>query len=397
MLNWNAAAPSKAIAAAARVLLTPRGGGLEGFGGNEGGTGTAVVTEKERVQRLAEHLRSEAAKAGDEPGDELRRRVIEGAKTGLAKVNSGADPSSYTVADQIGLESVILTGGERPSLYVRKNSIDFNAPDIGDWRGDLWRVKNQIERVARSVGRISVPVQPYFAGTCFVIGDGLVLTNRHVLEEIATSTDGRTWALKWPKETFIDFVGEDGNAALTRFLVKGLRVAGPDMINRAVNFAHLDIAVLDVDPASDAENRFPERLSFDANAARPGAGQNVYVMGFPGKPRVWQFDGTPPVQFEASDVLNALFNNRFGVKRLAPGGVKWGAGQVSGDSKKWIFAHDASTLNGNSGSCVVDLSGEGATVVGLHFAGVNREQNWAHVAAMVQSYLVNHGVPEVTS
>jgi V8-like Glu-specific endopeptidase len=82
-----------------------------------------------------------------------------------------------------------------------------------------------------------------------------------------------------------------------------------------------------------------------------------------------------------------IFNNKFGVKRLAPGTVKAGPGEIEEDSKSWICAHDASTLGGNSGSCVADLSEDGFRITGLHFAGINREQNWAHVAARLHQQL----------
>jgi V8-like Glu-specific endopeptidase len=39
------------------------------------------------------------------------------------------------------------------------------------------------------------------------------------------------------------------------------------------------------------------------------------------------------------------------------------------------FSHDASTLGGNSGSCVIDL--DGGKVLGLHFSGRYRRSNKA--------------------
>ena len=82
-------------------------------------------------------------------------------------------------------------------------------------------------------------------------------------------------------------------------------------------------------------------------------------------------------------MIFSVFNNM----RLAPGSVKTGAGQPPSDAKKWICAHDAATLGGNSGSCVVDLTGDGFRVMALHFAGANREQNWAHVMARLRDQL----------
>ncbi len=390
-VNWNARASESGISEAARVLLTPRhpGGSLES---TETSEGRKPIGEKERLQRLSESLASASPTEDDGSQEEVKKRVMEGAASGLAKLNEGEPAASFTVGEQIGLEAVILTGGERPSLFVRQGTIDFSSPDIGDWSADLWRVKTKITSVANSVGRINVPVAPYFAGTCFAIYEGLVLTNRHVLEAIASPDANGGWIFKWPKQTFIDFVGEDGNAASTNFAVTGVKISGPDMINNTVNFSHLDMAVLHVDAVSNSASvAFPANLNFESSIASPGFGQDIYVMGFPGKPIVWQFGTTPPPQTETSEVLSLLFSNRFGVKRLAPGVINAGPGQVAGDEKKWIFSHDASTLGGNSGSCIIDLSGDGCTVVGLHFAGVNRQQNWAHAAGMLQRFLQNSG------
>jgi V8-like Glu-specific endopeptidase len=52
-----------------------------------------------------------------------------------------------------------------------------------------------------------------------------------------------------------------------------------------------------------------------------------------------------------------------------------------------VFSHDASTLGGNSGSAVVDLGSNGGSVIGLHFGGMSREQNWAHAVAKIQEAL----------
>ena len=50
-----------------------------------------------------------------------------------------------------------------------------------------------------------------------------------------------------------------------------------------------------------------------------------------------------------------------------------------------MFTHDASTLGGNSGSAVVDLSIDGSRIIGLHFGGL-AEENWSHAVARVQEF-----------
>ena len=369
-IDWHRKASANSVGETTSVLLqSRRGGSLES---KAGGTG---ASERERLRRLAEAL------ATAQTGVEIKKEVLAGARSGLAKVYESESPERFTLGEHIGLEAVILTNGERPSLFVRDGFVDLDSADIGDWDHDLGHFRNQVRKVITSVGRIDVPVKPWFAGTCFVIAEGLVLTNRHVLEEIATQDGTGAWTLKWPDATSVDFVGEDGAAAAPKFKITGVAFAGPDPINRTINFAHLDMAILRVDPGGILANSFPKPVTFETDTAQPKARRDLYVVGFPGQPRTWLFGGTPPAGYETTQVISTIFNNKFGVKRLAPGTIKAGPGEVANDGKGWICAHDASTLGGNSGSCVADLSEDGFRIVALHFAGTNREQNWAHAAA----------------
>ena len=56
-----------------------------------------------------------------------------------------------------------------------------------------------------------------------------------------------------------------------------------------------------------------------------------------------------------------------------------------------VFTHDASTLGGNSGSCVVEFRVQGKSVVGLHFGGAKRQENYAHSIARIEDVLAAHG------
>jgi serine protease len=392
-IDWHRKASANSVSEATSVLLRPRrGGGLESpfeslTTGDAAGAGGTGASERERLERLVEVLATVPPAAPEGEQAAIKQEVVAGARSGLAKVFQGESPERFTLGEHVGLEAIIITNGERPSLFVRSGFVDLNAPDIGDWNRDLGRFQNEIRKVITSVGRIDVPVNPWFAGTCFVIAEGLVLTNRHVLEEIATQDATGAWTLNWPDATWIDFVGEDGAVTATKFKITGVGFAGPDPIKRTINFAHLDMAVLRVDPASDAANAFPKPVTFEIDTAQPKARRDLYVVGFPGQPRTWLFGGTPPVGHETSQVISTIFNNKFGVKRLAPGTIKAGPGEVTNDGKSWICAHDASTLSGNSGSCVADLSGDGFRIVALHFAGTSRAQNWAHVAARLHEQL----------
>jgi hypothetical protein len=90
--------------------------------------------------------------------------------------------------------------------------------------------------------------------------------------------------------------------------------------------------------------------------------------------------------------MASVFKWKFGVKKLAPGRVDKAPGDLVGDAKEWVFTHDASTLGGNSGSIVVDLSVDGARVVGLHFGGLARKENWSHAVARIHELRQTAGV-----
>jgi hypothetical protein len=392
-IDWHKKAHARSVADAAAILRAGRrthrrGAGLESaMAPTSDASGTNSPTEHERFERLSDALADVRPQLRDGASEEIHANVLTGARSALAKVNEGLSPEHFTLGEHVGLEAVILTNGERPSFFVRDGFIDIHAPDIGQWDFGLIRFESEIRKVITSVGRLNVPVNPWFAGTCFVISEGFVLTNRHVLEAIAVQDAVGAWTLKWPDATTVDFVGEEGATKTTKFKVAAVAFAGPDPIKNIVDFAHLDVGILRVDPASDSANAFPKPVTFETNVAQPEAHHDLYVVGFPGQPRVWLFQGTPEAGSDTMQVISTIFNNKFGVKRLAPGNIKAGPGEVPSDSKGWICTHDASTLGGNSGSCVVDLKEDGFRIIGLHFAGANRDQNWAHVAARLHDYL----------
>jgi phosphatidylserine/phosphatidylglycerophosphate/cardiolipin synthase-like enzyme len=75
--------------------------------------------------------------------------------------------------------------------------------------------------------------------------------------------------------------------------------------------------------------------------------------------------------------MQELYKGRFDVKRAAPG---FTTGLESGTT-----THDCTTLGGNSGSVVIDLSTGRA--VGLHFAGRYKENNFAVRASVLTEYI----------
>src|SRR5262249_1497456 len=75
------------------------------------------------------------------------------------------------------------------------------------------------------------------------------------------------------------------------------------------------------------------------------------------------------------DVQQDVFRGLFEKKRLQPGYHTGGRVVTSFGHDVEAATHDASTLGGNSGSAVIDV--ETGQVLGLHFAGVYLDTNYA--------------------
>ena len=107
------------------------------------------------------------------------------------------------------------------------------------------------------------------------------------------------------------------------------------------------------------------------------------AMGYPVAPA----DGTV-----ADRVLFRLFRGIFGVKRLSPGLLSQPLGTVAGDRvPPRCFGHDASTLGGSSGSCLIRL--DTCEVIGLHIGGRPQVDNLAHAVAVVRAALEIQDLP----
>lgn len=374
-IDWDAAA--EVPQQTRRLITEPRDSGRRG--GLES-TPEPPPAASERIERLTASIELPGDSPHyDRPDPELAKQVIIGAASALAKAD---DPNAkFTFRERVGLEAVVLTDGTRPSLTVKGGFVDLDNPDVGDWEEPFGHFRDAIQGVVAAVGRVNIPTGTGYSGTCFVVGPDLVMTNRHVLEEIAREDDDDgSWILLHPDETTIDFVGEADSDSPTTNKVLSVAFAGPDPINRLINFKHLDLAVLRVDPGRG----LPAEVAFESDPDAVGPSRDLYLVGFPAQPKTHYGRSAPGPGYETSEVMASVFKWKFGVKKLAPGRVDRAPGNLRGDSKRWVFSHDASTLGGNSGSAVVDLSIDGSRIVGLHFGGFARKENWSHAVARVQ-------------
>ncbi len=253
--------------------------------------------------------------------------------------------------DEVMQVEAIILPLTRPAVLVQDN--DY-AVEHAKWRhlNDDGAARDHILRALPMVGRINVPSNaaiPY-AGTGFVVGQGLLMTNRHVAELFADGVGAGDVRLKPGASVNIDFLAEHGSHARQQLQVAGVRMIHP----------FWDMALLEVEGLADDTSVL--ELSQDDPARLRN--REVAVVGYPA------FD---PRNDRA--VQHRLFNRIYNVKRLQPGLYTNRARVRSFGNIVRAAGHDASTLGGNSGSAVIDM--QTGHVVGLHFAGLEGKSNFA--------------------
>jgi endonuclease G len=255
-----------------------------------------------------------------------------------------------TPEDSFAVEAIILPD-LRPAITIRGGT--YQAPPT------LWTpafaeagAKARIEAAIPAVGRVEVSGLPGvpFGGTGFLVGPGLLMTNRHVADLFATGLGERGLAFKTGIGAGVDLLREAGRAEST--MLEVVRVA---MIHPWWDMALLEVRGVpeDIRP-----------LSLMAQAPGDLAGRVVAVIGYPA------FDPR-----NDAGVQNRVFGGVYDVKRLMPGLATGRADIRSYGKPVGALAHDSSTLGGASGSAVVDVvTGH---VLALHFAGIYLKSNYS--------------------
>ena len=289
------------------------------------------------------------AKAIDRDGFEsLGPDHVGAAESGLQKLAEDR-VQEITPSEMFGLEAIVLPRN-RPVAFVRGNSYD----DLdGPWvslNDDV--VKRRIASLLPLIGRVEVPSSPIlpYAGTGFVVGQGLIATNRHVAQIFA---QGLGLTIRYRAgDAAIDFkrqvdAPDDERTAY-------LSVRAVEMIHPYWDMALLRVDGLPTDRMLRLSVKSPEEL----------LDRNVVVIGYPARD-------------ERNDVAlqDRIFNRTYNVKRLQPGVIRTRAKVQSFENTVNAVTHDASTLGGNSGSAVIEVdTGE---IVALHFAGEYLKANYA--------------------
>ena len=255
------------------------------------------------------------------------------------------------------LETIVLRTG-RPVLAIVKDQARLEFTDAASevWRTRLTAAADHVRRAAQAVGRIDVVghTQLQWVGTAWIVAPGIVVTNRHVASEFSRLSGNRFVFRRGASGTMmgasVDFLREmDRDERFVLPVAEVLYIEDED---------GPDVALLRIDGVDTGPSRSAIPL-----ARHAGADQQIAVIGYPAR------DSRIPDQ----PLMHAIFGEVYDAKRLAPG-------QVIGVNAE-VLQHDCSTLGGNSGSVLIDLSSGAA--VGLHFAGRFLEANFAVPAPIV--------------
>ncbi|WP_226575492.1 DNA/RNA non-specific endonuclease [Acuticoccus sediminis] len=308
----------------------------------------AKVDEDNIVERIGGGEEIGAAMAEGAPALERMTMAVDDGAAADRAVRKLREGQPLDPRERFAVEAIILPR-ERPVVDIVGDDWgavpapweSFNAP----------AVHQVLMPKLRSIGRVEVPNHPSYpyAGTGFIVGNGILMTNRHVAEIFASGL-GREGLKFLPGRTAgVDFKREIGSPEPGEILaVERVLMIHPywDMALIAVpGLAGREVLKLSLDQPEDANNR------------------PIAVVGYPAQ--------SPYNDFT---VQQTVFRGVYNVKRLQPGRVGVRRSVESYGKQVDAVTHDASTLGGNSGSAVIDVAT--GNVLALHFAGAYLDANF---------------------
>jgi len=323
------------------------------------------------LSNTEERLRLEYEKSIDGNEDHLLliKFTIENAAKGLSVIVNEGDEGVLSNEEALAFEAIVIANDTRPSIKV-DDVFAKQYSNLKEWKTSFAEFRSQILQMSASVGRIDK--NGVHQGTGFVVAPGLIMTNRHVLQELAVETQPNIWNFK--DNLTINF------GVNTYKILPSVAFAGEDRIEGNVDFGRTDIALL----RCEVNNReLPDPIVFKREKSDLMKGRYVYTLGYPGNPGPGN---------ENFIVLRKLFNYEFGVKRVSPGEIDAAIGDLPDDNQHTVFEHDCTTLGGNSGSPVIDFDETGLGVFGIHFAGAKRVGNFAHAMAAFRNQFEELGI-----
>ena len=263
----------------------------------------------------------------------------------------------------VGNDETIVFAVGTPVFLVKNNAVDIDSAreEARAWRRILTENAANVNRAMVSIGRVDVSnADRDYAGTAWVIDDGLVVTNRHVANLFAeASGTGFRFKIGFDARreigVNIDFLEEYGNDASDEVKIERVVWVAPE--------SGPDVAFLKLEQKSSPVGRLKLDLAVDL----PVRNLPVAAIGYPASDS----------RFSDQRLAEKIFGGVFTKKRLAVGNL------LAADENR--VTHSCSTLGGNSGSPLLDI-GTGR-VTGLHYSGTEFIENDAVPAAVLQRCL----------
>ena len=315
------------------------------------------VLKDDPVDRLLATTRARAIVLGGDdlmPKDSAEEQQVSAMlSTATAAAKRLAFDPATTLSDDekaaLDLFTLLLS---RPAMLVKGGRV---REDPENWP-EVYQQRDLITPVIAGVGRIEL-ASTAKVGTGFIVGDRRVLTNNHVVcgllgVHVLAWRDARhdfeqkmkahhkSWSDAPDTRPRFDVAGEFGSDKTNAVRIN--RVMGSHQT--------VDMAVLELDAVPEQARRVTLATAQPATID----GHRVYAVGYPVADSRMAPAPLP--------ILRRVFgqDESLGMKRLSPGTImEW--------RNEPQFHHDASTLRGSSGSCIVDFDDH--RVVGLHFSG----------------------------
>lgn len=253
-------------------------------------------------------------------------------------------------ADAYALESVVLRS-LRPAYLLQNGRLPASQDD-DPWSECIEGSRRVLEAAARGVARVETDGPLPFVGSAFLVSQDRAVTASFVAESLAQHRaegealreDGASLQGVW-----LNFAAERGSDRVERVAVREVRFVHPYW-----GFAFL---ILD---RPTALGRVLRVAAEESEAELTG--RDICVIGYPSR----------DVRNEP-EVIGALFQDVFDVKRLMPGKIT-GASQQGAESWR-VLTHDATTTGGTSGAPLLDMrTGE---VIAVHLSGRYLVANYA--------------------
>ena len=208
---------------------------------------------------------------------EFRKSLIEAMPKTLNTLAAGARPKDLSPNDRFGLEALVRMTG-RPSLRVKDGKVDPQDPQLGDWAQDLLVARAQLKPLTDAVGRIDFAGEEgqIHIGTGTIVADGVIMTNRHVLDAVAEPLPEPAGNQHFVLTGAISIVfDEAASGDVRRFELTAVLAAGPDRIGQHADIAKLDMAFFQMKTSNAAGTLPPAPVPVGAMPDVGGGGQDT--------------------------------------------------------------------------------------------------------------------------